>query len=499
MIRNMFLRAVSLAILVAALSFVSCGGGTVAPADDTGAATEPPVAESPSMTIAEKGHTEYTVIYPVRPADEVVLAASHIEEAVKKVTGLSGSISGNTIMKPLKDETAVRYEIIVGKTNRPESEDAAAHLEEGTCVMKAYGSCIVILGETDRMTRLCADRFVEEYFKGGDIVTVPEDLDRKFECADAFTYAEYENPMFDDANDPWVVRHGDDYYYCWSGGGVFVKKINNLDEIENKNGKRVWYPEPDTAHSHELWAPELHYLRGEWYIYVACDDGNNPTHRMYVLKGTSQDPTQPFTFVGQITDPSDKWAIDGTVLQYRNEMYFVWSGWEGDSNGTQQLYIAHMSDPCTIDSERVLLSRPELSWERVTMAIQEGPVAVVTDDACAIVYSASASWKNGYCLGQLLLTGDDPMDPASWVKSKKALLSSGNGIYGPGHCSFTTALDGQMWVVYHGNTESGSGWKGRKLLAQPVVFGKNGLEQTEPQRTVQIPSKSIQIKQEIVK
>ena len=37
-------------------------------------------------------------------------------------------------------------------------------------------------------------------------------------------------------------------------------------------------------YSKELWAPELHIIDGKCYIYVACDNGNNYNHRMYVLE-----------------------------------------------------------------------------------------------------------------------------------------------------------------------------------------------------------------------
>lgn len=71
----------------------------------------------------------------------------------------------------------------------------------------------------------------------------------------------------------------------------------------------VWRPEQGTAYSQELWAPELHYIDGAWYIYVAADDGNNANHRMYVLKSTSGDPTKAFEFVGKISDSTDKWLL----------------------------------------------------------------------------------------------------------------------------------------------------------------------------------------------
>ena len=45
-----------------------------------------------------------------------------------------------------------------------------------------------------------------------------------------------------------------------------------------------------------MWAPELHYINGRFYIYVAmAQNGDNASHRMYVLQGTSTtDPLRPF-------------------------------------------------------------------------------------------------------------------------------------------------------------------------------------------------------------
>ena len=50
---------------------------------------------------------------------------------------------------------------------------------------------------------------------------------------------------------------------------------------------------------------------------------------MYVLRGTSADPTDRFELVGKLGDSTDEWAIDGTVIAYGGELYFCWSGWDG--------------------------------------------------------------------------------------------------------------------------------------------------------------------------
>ncbi|HET9236580.1 MAG TPA: family 43 glycosylhydrolase [Oligoflexus sp.] len=125
----------------------------------------------------------------------------------------------------------------------------------------------------------------------------------------------------------------------------------NLIDIGRAPSVKVWQAPSGTEHSRQLWAAELHYLDGLWYIYYAASDGNNATHRMYVLESIGQDPTGPYRFKGRIAAATDRWAIDGTVLEPGDgRRYFVWSGWDGDENIQQNLYIAPMQNPWTLGS-----------------------------------------------------------------------------------------------------------------------------------------------------
>jgi len=283
----------------------------------------------------------------------------------------------------------------------------------------------------------------------------------------------FRNPIAPKGADPYLIRHGDMYYYCHSiGTGVAVRPCSNIHKI-TENESTVVYRAPETgAYSKEYWAPELHFIYDSWYIYVATDDGDNCNHRMYVLKCTGDKPTDPFEMIGKITDPTDKWAIDGTVLCHNDKLYFIWSGWEGDENIAQNIYIAHMSSPTAIDGERVLLSVPEHDWELRggDPKINEGPSVLIKGNTTHIVYSASGSWCDDYCLGILTNRDGNILTPASWTKSHEPILSKTHESYGPGHNSFTTDFSGNDWIIYHANITSGSGWGGRSVRAQKVIW-----------------------------
>jgi GH43 family beta-xylosidase len=220
----------------------------------------------------------------------------------------------------------------------------------------------------------------------------------------------------------------------------------------------------------------LHLLDGRWYIYVAADDGDNRNHRMYVLRGDAEDPQKPFKLKGRIAARTDRWAIDGTILETEGRRYFVWSGWEGDQNVSQNLYVAPLSDPWTISGERVCISKPELPWEmNGRPLINEGPEVLVNKEGKVfLIYSASGSWTDDYCLGELALNGRDPMKPSSWSKSPKPAFARTADVFGPGHGSFVRSPDGKEdWIVYHAARIKGGGWD-RDVRAQKFGWLADG-------------------------
>ena len=76
----------------------------------------------------------------------------------------------------------------------------------------------------------------------------------------------FANPVAAGA-DPWVVRHDGSYYLVQSKDRtIWVYKSDRLTE-PTQNGVAVWTAPHNGWNHSNVWAPELHYIDGRWYIY----------------------------------------------------------------------------------------------------------------------------------------------------------------------------------------------------------------------------------------
>ncbi|HYP17488.1 MAG TPA: glycoside hydrolase family 43 protein [Opitutus sp.] len=275
------------------------------------------------------------------------------------------------------------------------------------------------------------------------------------------------------AQDPHVYREAGLYYYTESSpSGVFVRVLRDFRDFASADRQRVWTPARRGPASHNLWAPELHRIDGRYYIYFAADDGANENHRMWVLGATTDDPAGDYELLGTLD--TQGWAIDGTTfLDGCGERFFVWSGWPGDQDGQQNLYVARMKTPTALATPRVLLTRPDQPWERHGLPLCEGPQVLQRAGRTFIIYSASGSWTEDYGLGLLEHIGGDLANPRSWRKHAP-VFSKNRHAWGVGHCGFATTASGQDWILYHAKTSRRPGWTDREVRAQPFTWDADG-------------------------
>ncbi|MGI4760392.1 MAG: glycoside hydrolase family 43 protein [Janthinobacterium lividum] len=275
----------------------------------------------------------------------------------------------------------------------------------------------------------------------------------------------FSNPLLTSGPDPWVYQKDGFYYYLsTTGGDVRIRKTAKMSELSASPAVVAWRP-TNANSSHDVWAPELHFLDGKWYIYFTAGPGSCcGGQRLWVLENASADPTQgTWAEKGRIYNPTeDKWAIDGTVFEQGGKRYMLWSGHSTDTNDTQRIYISEMSNPWTLTGPRVELSSPQYTWEKSgPLPVNEGPEILQHDGKTFLIYSASHCFTDDYALGMLSMSSSgNPLDASAWTKSATPVFSTSaaSGAYGPGHNGFFKSKDGsEDWLLYHANSLVGQG------------------------------------------
>ncbi|MHA6530517.1 glycoside hydrolase family 43 protein [Paenibacillus sp. BAC0078] len=271
----------------------------------------------------------------------------------------------------------------------------------------------------------------------------------------------FTNPLVEQRADPWVYKHTDGWYY-------FTASVPEYDRIEVRRSKTLeglpeaqpvvaWRKYAAGPLSANIWAPEIHYLMGKWYIYFAAAHTTETNeglfdHRMYVIENESANPLEG-TWVekGQVKTAWESFALDATAFQHKGVLYYVWAQKDPEIEGNSNLYISEMSNPWTLRGKQTMISTPEHPWEIIGFKVNEGAAVLQRNGRIFISFSASATDHN-YCMG--LLAADensDLLDAASWTKHPEPVFQTTeeNGQFGPGHNSFTVDEDGGDVIVYH--------------------------------------------------
>lgn len=277
----------------------------------------------------------------------------------------------------------------------------------------------------------------------------------------------FTNPLLSSGPDPWVLQKDNFYYYTHTlGSRIAIWKTSKMSELKNATQQNIWTASSSGGNWKNVWAPELHFLQGKWYMYYTAGATTDlKTQRMFVLENSNADPlSSSWVEKGQIGNASeDFFSIDGTVLNHNGNDYLIWSGHASATEDIQRLYIARMASPVALATPRSLISSPEHAWEKVGVpAVNEAPEILKSPTGKVfLIYSASGCWTDDYALGMLTLKdGGDPLKAADWTKTPTPVFAKNvsGSVFGPGHNSFFKSADGsEDWIIYHANSAAGQG------------------------------------------
>lgn len=269
---------------------------------------------------------------------------------------------------------------------------------------------------------------------------------------------EWTNPVVPQRADPHVFLHTDGFYYMVATvpeyDRIELRRAKSIGGLSTAKPETIWKKHDTGEMGAHIWAPEIHFIEGKWYIYFTSAPAEDIWGiRLYTLECADQNPlTGAWKENGKLKVNWESFTLDATTFAHKGKRYLVWTQ-RGDApyDGTN-IYIAEMDTPTSITGKAVMLTAPELEWETRGYRVNEAPAVLIRNGRVYLTYSASATDAN-YCLGLLTADADaDLLDVGSWTKSKEPVFKSSpeTSQYGPGHNSFTTTPDGsKVILVYH--------------------------------------------------
>ena len=274
--------------------------------------------------------------------------------------------------------------------------------------------------------------------------------------------------------EPWIMQRADPYVYHKDGIYYFTGSMPKYDCITLRKSESllgladaqevvVWKRHETGPMSEHVWAPELHYLYGKWYLYFAAGEKEDIWKiRPYVLECEGDDPITGNWVEKGMIQPAEgdefsfqAFSLDATVFKNKEKYYYVWAEKVGVGKQISNLYIAEMESPIKLKTVQVLLTTPDYEWERYGFWVNEGPSVIHHEGKIYLTYSASDTGVN-YCVGMLSVDEDaDVLDSANWKKERNPVLKTDESlaIYGPGHNCFTEDEEGNVVMVFHARTE----------------------------------------------
>jgi arabinan endo-1,5-alpha-L-arabinosidase len=321
--------------------------------------------------------------------------------------------------------------------------------------------------------------------------------------------ANYRNPLnvtipdggsVDSCADPTVIRGqtaGDNYWYMYcttdplngddrSAGGDFnfrlIPMLRSSDLVTWTYMGDAFSARPEwVADDAGMWAPEIQYFNGQYYLYYTASWTDLPGGGSAIGVATAPTALGPWTDAGapavepHAPDccPGDKrWTFDPDVIEHDGVRYIYYGSYFGGISVRQLSADGLTSDPAT----QTNVAMPNR---------YEGAEVVKRGDYFYLLASATDCCR-GPLTGYSVFVGRSasPTGPfidregvsllAGRVGGSVFLSMNGNRWVGPGHQTTFKDFDGQWWTAYHAVDqedpyfEGAVGFTRRPVLLDPV-------------------------------
>lgn len=308
-------------------------------------------------------------------------------------------------------------------------------------------------------------------------------------ASQAGSLVEFKNPVWNqNFPDPYILQEGETFYaYGTHNGPTGFQLLTSTDLVNWKHEGGVGKPEWSKD---QLWAPEVHKWKGEFYLFYSALDPASNKRDLAVAKGPT--PKGPFKLVsklvtGDSVNPKDNQngAIDPTLYVEDGKPYLLYIR-EEQPRG---LAIAPLSQ----DLSKIVGEEKVLIWadREVEKGVLDAPTLIKQGKTYWLIYSSGwfQSWKRDACYQVWAASSANLMGP--YTKPKEPFLTTKPGeTYSPGHQTIFQLNSGEWWMAYHawdseGEPMYGHNKLGRTLRIDPLKWTDSGPKVAGPSINLQ--------------
>ena len=278
--------------------------------------------------------------------------------------------------------------------------------------------------------------------------------------------------------DPYIVAHKPTQtYYLYkasmvtgkngkSGSGVVAYKSKDLKIW--RGPYTVFTMPADNWITGAIWAPEVHYYKGGYYLFATINSDIEWKKRRdgfpkYTFRGTQvfhsksvDGPFLPFKDKEPYT-PMDRMALDGTLWEENGIPYMVYCHeWVQIEDGTMELVQLAQDLSRPVGASLTLFNASSASWS--TGNIQKNGITTYVTDGCFLYRTKAnrllmiwSSFKNGkYAIGIAASTTGKIRGP--WIQQPDLLFEEHGG-----HGMLFKTFEGKLMLTFHGpNSPAGT-------------------------------------------
>ena len=276
----------------------------------------------------------------------------------------------------------------------------------------------------------------------------------------------YTNPVFDGyLADPFVLRHNGEYYAYGTVpmGELAVPVLHSRDLVNWRELGHALTLQGDAFEA--LWAPEVAYDNGTFYMYFSAGGEEGQGHRLRVALASH--PAGPFEDSGAVLTPDDPFTIDAHPFcdeDGRWYLYYCRDFLEADGEGRvgTGIVVDRLVGMTRLAGERRTVVRPHADWQLFERGREwygrvwdwytvEGASVRKHEGRYYCLYSGGAWREPNYGVSYVVATEPmGPFVPEADADGPSILRTSPGRVIGPGHASVATAPDNTgEYLVYH--------------------------------------------------